>query len=63
VAGVASARLLGKLAEAQLFQVKTDDPVTLAAAAATVLAAALLASWWPARHAARVDPIIVLKAE
>jgi len=63
VAGVASARLLGKLAEAQLFQVRTDDPVTLAAAAATVLAAALLASWLPARHAARVDPIIVLKAE
>jgi ABC-type antimicrobial peptide transport system permease subunit len=35
----------------------------MAAAAITVAAAAFVAAYWPARHASRVDPIVVLRAE
>jgi len=62
-AGVFATRGMAKLAEAQLFKVDTNDPVTLVVASITVLAAATLAAYVPARHAARVDPIVALRAE
>jgi putative ABC transport system permease protein len=61
--GVIAASMLGKLAESQLFDVKTNDPRTLAAAAVTVVAAAVHAAYLPARRAAKVNPIVVLRAE
>jgi hypothetical protein len=51
------------LAEAQLYQVDTRDPWTLATAAAAVLIAALLAAYLPARRATRIDPVAVLRAD
>jgi len=39
------------------------DPLTFAAVTAVLLAAGLLASYLPARRAARVDPMIALRAE
>jgi ABC-type antimicrobial peptide transport system permease subunit len=54
---------VGRLAEAQLFQVKTRDPMILAGTAIAVAAVALLAAYASARHASRTDPISVLKAE
>ena len=61
--GLLATRWAGRLAEAQLFNVKTHDPITLAAAALTVLVTAALAAYLPARRAGRVDPISVLRAE
>ena len=46
-----------------LYQVSATDPLTFAAVAALLLAIALLASWAPARRAARVDPMVSLRAE
>lgn len=63
LAGLVAAQWLRRLAEAQLFEVNARDPATLAAAAITVTAAALVAAYVPARHASRVDPIVVLRAE
>jgi ABC-type antimicrobial peptide transport system permease subunit len=63
VVGLAATQALRRIAEAQLFEVNTRDPLTLAAAAFSVAAAALVAAYFPARHAARVDPIGVLRAE
>ena len=63
VLGLAATRWMARLAEAQLFEVKASDPLTLAAAAATVLAVTFLAAYLPARHAAKVDPIVALRAE
>ncbi len=44
-----------------LFVVSPYDPATLAAVAFAMLSTAVAACWLPARHAARVDPVQVLR--
>ena len=51
------------LLRAFLVGVGAADPATLAAAGAIMAAVALVACYLPACHAARVDPVIALKAE
>jgi predicted permease len=63
VVGLIATRGLARLAEAQLFQVQTSDPVTLMLAALTVMVAALLAAYLPARRAGQVDPATTLRVE
>jgi len=63
VLGLVATRWASRLAEAQLFKVETRDPWLLVLTAAVVLCAALLAAYLPARRAARVDPLVVLRAE
>lgn len=63
IAGLLATQWLRGIAEAQLFEVNARDPVTLTAAVVTVAAAALVAAYLPARHATRVNPIEVLRAE
>jgi putative ABC transport system permease protein len=46
-----------------LFGVTTLDPSTFAAVAALLVVVALSASYVPARRAARVDPVVALRAE
>ena len=62
-AGLLATRWLAGFAEAQLYDVNTSDPVTLAGATITVVCAALVAAWLPARRASRVDPVVALRAE
>jgi ABC-type antimicrobial peptide transport system permease subunit len=52
-------RLLGWL----LFGANPNDPQMLGAAVATLGATVLVASYFPARRAARVDPVVVLRSE
>ncbi|MFL5308887.1 MAG: ABC transporter permease [Myxococcales bacterium] len=61
--GVAGALLLGRVIAAMLFGVGAHDPATFVAVVAVLLGAALLACWVPAWRAARVDPVIALRAE
>jgi len=61
--GVAGALLLGRVIAGMLFGVGAHDPGTFAAVVAVLLGAALLACWVPAWRAARVDPVIALRAE
>ncbi len=54
---------LGRVMESQLFGVEPWDPATLASAGVLLLGATLAASYVPARRAARLDPVEVLKGE
>jgi putative ABC transport system permease protein len=61
--GIAGGLLLTRLMRSMVFGVSTSDPVTFIVAAAALLAATLLATYFPARRAARVDPIQALRVE
>jgi predicted permease len=59
LSAVAAATLMRRL----LFGVQSWDPPTLVTVAAVLVVSALVASYIPARHAASVNPIEVLRAE
>lgn len=61
--GVAGALALSRLLATVLFGVKPTDPATYAVVAAVLLASAAAASYFPARRAFRVDPIVALREE
>ncbi|MCI0392516.1 MAG: ABC transporter permease [Acidobacteria bacterium] len=63
ILGILLTRWLSQLAEAQIFQVNTNDPVMTVIAALVVIAIAVLAAYVPARRVSRVDPLVVLRAE
>lgn len=52
-----------RMLSAKLYGVGAFDFPTLAAVAATLAAIGVVACWWPARRAARVDPVIALRDE
>ena len=56
---LASTRVLSSF----LYQLEPTDPVTFVGVSVLLFAVALLASYVPARRAARVDPVKVLRAE
>jgi predicted permease len=61
--GIAAALLIGNLAAAFLFGLAPTDPSAIAVAVLVLAAAVLGASYWPARRASRVDPVVALRAE
>lgn len=63
LSGVAISLALGRLVEAQLFEVKATDPLSLTSVAVLLLGVAIVSCWIPASRAARIDPIIALKSE
>ena len=62
-AGLAAALALTRLLAGILHGVSPSDPIVYGGVAAALVATAIVASWVPARRAARVDPIIALRAE
>lgn len=46
-----------------LYEVSPDDPVIFATITAAITGVALLASWFPARRAAQIDPMIAMRDE
>ncbi|MDX1579217.1 MAG: FtsX-like permease family protein, partial [Gemmatimonadota bacterium] len=63
VVGLAAAVLAGRAIASLLFRVSPADPLTLVGVTVLLGLASLLASYWPARRATRVDPMITLRAE
>ena len=63
IVGLAGAAMLTRFMRSVLFGVGATDPATFAGVAAVLLGVAFLASWIPARRAARVDPLIAMRAE
>ncbi|MEO5959533.1 MAG: FtsX-like permease family protein, partial [Opitutaceae bacterium] len=61
--GVAGALAFARGLQALLFRTSPADPLTLLAAAGVLVVVAFLACWLPARRAAKVDPIVALRAE
>ena len=61
--GVAGAIGLGAVLSSQIRNVHVVDPTVLAISVTGLAAAALLASWFPARRAARIDPMRALRDE
>jgi putative ABC transport system permease protein len=61
--GLAGALALAKVMKHFLFEVSAADPIVFAGVAILLVVVALLACWIPARRAAKVDPMIALRAE
>jgi predicted permease len=63
LAGFAASFLLNRALASLLFNVQPNDPATLAAVGSIIAVVAFFACFVPARHATRVDPLVVLREE
>jgi ABC-type antimicrobial peptide transport system permease subunit len=63
VVGLAASLASVKVLSGLVRNVSTFDPYSFAVVALLLLAAGLFASFWPARRAARVDPVTALRDE
>jgi putative ABC transport system permease protein len=61
--GVLGSWFGARLLQSLLFQVQPHDPLLVATALLILLAFAFFAAWFPARRAARVDPMVALRYE
>jgi ABC-type antimicrobial peptide transport system permease subunit len=57
------ARLASRQLSSMLFDLRPSDPVTTAAAAGLLIVVAMCAGVIPALRAARIDPIVALRAD
>jgi predicted permease len=63
VVGVLASLVVTKTAASLLYELKPNDPLTIALATFLLTAVALFAGYLPARRAARVDPMMALRDE
>lgn len=63
VLGLGGSILGARVLRSMLFQVGAGDPAVLGAVAVTLFAATIAATYFPARRAARVDPVVALRTE
>jgi len=63
VVGLGAAAALMRLLSSLLFGVNPFDPITYAAVVAGLGLVALIATWLPARHATKIDPMLALRSE
>ncbi|HTS24552.1 MAG TPA: ABC transporter permease [Bryobacteraceae bacterium] len=62
-AGIAGSAGITRLLSGMLYDVRPLDPAVLGGVALLLTAVALFASYWPARRAAKIDPIAALRCE
>jgi len=61
--GVGASLVVNRVMASELWGVSPRDPATFAMVGCVVLAAGVVASWFPARRATRVDPMVALRFE
>jgi predicted permease len=61
--GLLGAVALARVLRGLLYEVSSADPLTIGAVALLLASVALLASWLPAHRAARVDPMVAIRAD
>jgi len=61
--GLTGALGLGRFIAGLLYGVKSTDPATLVVVSLVLIAASLAASYFPARRAMKVDPMVALRYE
>jgi predicted permease len=61
--GVIVTALLGRFISSLLFEIQPTDPLIYIAVSLGLVLVAFVACWLPARRAARVDPMVVLRTE
>jgi predicted permease len=61
--GVMGALAVSRLMQQALFEVDSADPLIYIAVSVTLLLVAECASWFPARRATRIDPVIALRSQ
>jgi putative ABC transport system permease protein len=63
VGGALLAAAFARVMRAMLFETTTTDPAALGVAAVVLAAVAIVAVYGPARRAARIDPVIAIRAD
>jgi ABC-type antimicrobial peptide transport system permease subunit len=61
--GVPAAFLLSRVMSSMVFGVTTHDPLTFTALPILIVAVTTIACYFPARRAARVDPVLAIKQD
>jgi putative ABC transport system permease protein len=61
--GLVGAFMATRFLSSLLYGVVAWDPITFASIATLITAVSFIACWLPARRAARVDPVVALRAE
>jgi len=61
--GLPAAAAFARMVAGKLYGLTPVDPATYATVAGGLVSVALVAAWWPARRAAKVDPMVALRYE
>jgi len=61
--GLVISRFASRALESNLYQVNSFDPATMLLVSLLLFAVTLVAAYWPARRAAKVDPMVALRDE